>query len=231
MHGLSCPLACGILVPQPGIQPASPALEGRFLTPGPPGKSLFSLFCLVKPHSCFKVQQVTGSCWGKVTFLFLPFSSPSGGQLRGVLHTQAGDRNTEVVMHRNSQRLQGLDWELRKVWRLGENDGCYFPLLGKVSSVLCSVVTLSSVVTAFLSRCCLCPPDHVREPLTLNTPNSPVDFSMWRYMQDWPLARVHPTWPYKPQDWWFMTKEMGVFIMQDESISMDPRYREIGSNY
>ena len=32
---LSCPTACGILVPQAGIEPTSPALEGRFLTTGP----------------------------------------------------------------------------------------------------------------------------------------------------------------------------------------------------
>ena len=38
-HRLDCPLACGILVPQPGIKPVSPALEGGFLTTGPPGKS------------------------------------------------------------------------------------------------------------------------------------------------------------------------------------------------
>ena len=37
--GLTCPTACGILVPQPGIEPMSPALEGGFLTTGPPGKS------------------------------------------------------------------------------------------------------------------------------------------------------------------------------------------------
>ena len=37
--GLSCPSACGILVPQPGIEPASSALQGGFLTTGPPGKS------------------------------------------------------------------------------------------------------------------------------------------------------------------------------------------------
>ena len=37
---LSCPIACGILVPGPGIEPTSPALEGRFLTTTrPPGKS------------------------------------------------------------------------------------------------------------------------------------------------------------------------------------------------
>ena len=36
---LNCSIACGILVPQPGIEPASPALQSRFLTTGPPGKS------------------------------------------------------------------------------------------------------------------------------------------------------------------------------------------------
>ena len=39
-HRLSCPAACRILVPRPGIEPASPALEGRFFTTAPPGKSL-----------------------------------------------------------------------------------------------------------------------------------------------------------------------------------------------
>ena len=34
-----CSVACGILVPQPGITPVSPSLRGRFLTTGPPGKS------------------------------------------------------------------------------------------------------------------------------------------------------------------------------------------------
>ena len=36
---LSCPAACGILVSRPGIESRSPALEGGFLTTGPPGKS------------------------------------------------------------------------------------------------------------------------------------------------------------------------------------------------
>ena len=43
-RGLSCPSACGILVPQPGIEPASPALEGGFFTPGLPGESLYPHF-------------------------------------------------------------------------------------------------------------------------------------------------------------------------------------------
>ena len=38
-HGLSCPAACGVLVPEPRIKPMSPILAGGFLTTGPPGKS------------------------------------------------------------------------------------------------------------------------------------------------------------------------------------------------
>jgi len=38
-HELSCSKPCRILVPQPGIKPASPALQGGFLTTGPEGKS------------------------------------------------------------------------------------------------------------------------------------------------------------------------------------------------
>ena len=30
--------ACGLLAPQPGIEPAPPELEGEVLTTGPPGK-------------------------------------------------------------------------------------------------------------------------------------------------------------------------------------------------
>ena len=55
VHRLSRPVACGTLVPQSGIKPMSPALEGRFLTTGPPGKSLFLflLFC-----SCFALEML-----------------------------------------------------------------------------------------------------------------------------------------------------------------------------
>ena len=38
-HGLSCPTACEILVPQLGIKLASPAFQDGFYTTGPPGKS------------------------------------------------------------------------------------------------------------------------------------------------------------------------------------------------
>ena len=37
-HRPSCLEACGILVPLPGMEPVSPAPQGRFLTTGPPGK-------------------------------------------------------------------------------------------------------------------------------------------------------------------------------------------------
>ena len=50
-HRLSCAVACGILVPIPGIELVSPALAGGFLTTGPPAKSwgffpLISLYFL-----------------------------------------------------------------------------------------------------------------------------------------------------------------------------------------
>ena len=40
VHRLSCPVACGILVPGPGIEPVTPALAVGFLTTGPARKSL-----------------------------------------------------------------------------------------------------------------------------------------------------------------------------------------------
>ena len=40
VHGFSCSAACRILVSQPGIELEFPALQGRFLTTGPPGKFL-----------------------------------------------------------------------------------------------------------------------------------------------------------------------------------------------
>ena len=49
-QGLSCPAACRILliVPEPGIEPEFPALEGGFLTTGPPRKSLYYLFVFLR---------------------------------------------------------------------------------------------------------------------------------------------------------------------------------------
>ena len=41
---LSCSAACGILAPQPGIEPVSPALQDRFFTTGPREKFLLFYF-------------------------------------------------------------------------------------------------------------------------------------------------------------------------------------------
>ena len=48
--GVSCPVACGILVPQTGIKPVSPAL----LTTGLPGKSLHKNLKLKKYRRVLK---------------------------------------------------------------------------------------------------------------------------------------------------------------------------------
>ena len=45
---LPCPMACGILVPRLGIETTTPALEGRFLTTGPPAELLQVLFDICK---------------------------------------------------------------------------------------------------------------------------------------------------------------------------------------
>ena len=55
-HGLSCPVACGILVPQPGIQPGSPDLEGGFQTAGPPTKSPEFILAY---HGVAKLRQIS----------------------------------------------------------------------------------------------------------------------------------------------------------------------------
>ena len=39
--------ACGILAPQPGIEPAPPALECEVLTTGPPGKSPLFIYLFI----------------------------------------------------------------------------------------------------------------------------------------------------------------------------------------
>ena len=45
--GLRCFVACGILVPRPGIEPVSPVLQSRFLTTGPPGKPHIFSYCFL----------------------------------------------------------------------------------------------------------------------------------------------------------------------------------------
>ena len=54
IHRLSCLAVSGILVPRAGIEPTTPALQGRFLVTGLPGKYLQSYFSKVKfPFTVF----------------------------------------------------------------------------------------------------------------------------------------------------------------------------------
>ena len=67
--GLSGSMACGVLVPQPGIEPASPAPAGGFLTPGPSGKSpLYILsemphYLSVILHFCWEITVLAARVW------------------------------------------------------------------------------------------------------------------------------------------------------------------------
>ena len=74
-YGLSG-LACGILVPWPGIEPAYPALQGGFLATGPLGKSLmffFYLYFLFLETSLYIIWSI--SYWGLSVFLTICMNS------------------------------------------------------------------------------------------------------------------------------------------------------------
>ena len=63
VRGLTCPTACGILLPWPGIQSETPALEDGFLTTGPPGESIeIVFFMLVYFRSSVPCSSVTQPC-------------------------------------------------------------------------------------------------------------------------------------------------------------------------
>ena len=53
---LSCPMACGILVPWLGMEPPFPELEGRFLVPGRPWKSRYLFFDSSSVNTSFFIQ-------------------------------------------------------------------------------------------------------------------------------------------------------------------------------
>ena len=68
VRGLSCLMVCGILVPPPGIEFTSSALEGVFLTTGQPRKSmsastltetLTQIYTKKINSSQYKIQQFT----------------------------------------------------------------------------------------------------------------------------------------------------------------------------
>ena len=59
VHKLRCPVACGILAPQPGINLASLALEGGVLTTEPPGKSPEATLNLLIQHIFYYVPTLS----------------------------------------------------------------------------------------------------------------------------------------------------------------------------
>ena len=76
--GLRVPWRMGFLVPQPGIKPVSPALQGHFLSTGPPGKSQahpFSLSLCRLGKESVELSQLKGLRKTGATFFFSSSSS------------------------------------------------------------------------------------------------------------------------------------------------------------
>ena len=67
--GHSCPATCGILVPRPEIEPASPALEGGFLTTGLQGKSQSCCYILKHVKIGMKMNKIKMYTISEVVFL------------------------------------------------------------------------------------------------------------------------------------------------------------------
>ena len=100
---ISCPAACGILVSQPETEPASPTLQGRFLTTGPSGKSLCRCFC--KSYNLMKTERMEE----KVTAACEPMESRGKRGCRkpdceSVVERLAGQHDSQ----QNLQTAQGL---------------------------------------------------------------------------------------------------------------------------
>ena len=74
-HGLSCPTVPGILVPWPGIKPASLALARRFLTAGPPGKSPILISSVVM-DVLRNVPASSGETWASRSQIYVPWVWP-----------------------------------------------------------------------------------------------------------------------------------------------------------
>ena len=78
-HRLSCPFACGILVPGSGIKPVFPALACRLLTSGPPEKSL-SIFLNSLVLYFLVAQLVKNPPAMQTTPVFMGFPGGSDGE-------------------------------------------------------------------------------------------------------------------------------------------------------
>ena len=132
-HGFSCSAASGILVPQPGTESPSPALERRFLTTGPSGTSWFIIFKGYTPSVCVCV--VTQS---HLTLCNPMDCSPVGSSVHG----DSPARNTGVDCHALLQGIfqtQGLNpglphcrQILYSLWHQGSTHSIYiyYKILG-----------------------------------------------------------------------------------------------------
>ena len=79
-----CSLACKILAPQPGIEIMSIALQSRFLTTGPQGKSI-TFFSKYSRHNINSVLLIAQSCQA----LYNPRDcSPPGSSVHGVFQAR-----------------------------------------------------------------------------------------------------------------------------------------------
>ena len=77
MWGLSCSAACGILVPQPGTKPMSPALQGGFFSTESPGK-FWSYLLLDQPLNPSRSLQLLQLSW-KCNYLKVQLLDRAGG--------------------------------------------------------------------------------------------------------------------------------------------------------
>ena len=100
--GLSCPMAFGILVPLPGIESMSPALQGGFITTGSPGKSLlpFLYLCLfVLPRSMPHLSWHLRLSLKKFFFTYLVLMVPSLPCCMGTFSSCSEQGYPLVVVH------------------------------------------------------------------------------------------------------------------------------------
>ena len=107
--GLSCLVACVILPPQPGAEPMFPALEGRFLTTGLPGKSLM-LQALY--HQVCLFMQFSWKSSGGLMGLVKPSFEPR--EFSRNLPIRATDLSLQITVL-PSDRYLTLGWSEQKV--------------------------------------------------------------------------------------------------------------------
>ena len=114
---LSCSVACGILVPQPGMEPSLPALEGGVLTTGSPGNSPTMGFLRWKPIMCWEEVALAAlrSSWSQLEV-------ERQFHLEGTVHMKTGWRESLCLgmtgchwMEQNYQHWERESDEKRKL--------------------------------------------------------------------------------------------------------------------